>query len=93
MSLEEKITGFSFSYAKKTGIMKGKCKLIFEDGSVSASYAGVLTLGWFDCGCEEDNDTLIPLEGGTYLGLGSVWFKDTVNGKKVTRSISFGVGL
>lgn len=93
LSVAERTSGFSVSYSKSTGVAKGKCKISFADGTiVSGTYAGVVIPDWYDCGCEEEPDIIMPIERSLPFVCGSVWFKDIVEGRNVTRSIAFGMG-
>ena len=59
------------SYAAKTGMIKGKCKIRFEGRVCSGQFACVVLPGWIDCHCVEGFIER-PFAAGT------LWFADYV---------------
>ncbi len=79
---------FKISYARGTGVIRGKATLTFSNGkSVLAAYEGVLLPGWIDCQCYEESLQERPFASG------SVIFKDLVNGVRVKRSLPFNIDV
>ena len=77
----EKPAGFSISFNARTGIFSGRGKIVFKSGkSISATYKGILTPGWLDCGC---GDALVTLP----FGSGTLYYQDRVDGRSVRQSV------
>jgi hypothetical protein len=86
---EERISKFSLSFSRTSGIVSGKTRVTLADGStVSAKLRGALFLDWYDCGCFEDDD-VIPLDVSMAHIFGTCYFTSKVDGKTVKRSIPF----
>ena len=83
-----KLAGFSFKFNRMTGTFKGRTKMSFSNkDNVPATFSGVILPSWFsDCECQEDNDVVVPM---TFLpfGVGQLLFNDSVNGRRVMRSV------
>lgn len=62
----ESVGKMKMSFNKKTGLISGNGKLVFEDGkSLTGHFKGVLTPGWIDCGCGDDR-VILPFGSGTF---------------------------
>ncbi len=87
---EEKISGFSLSFAQSSGLVNGKTRIQLKDGSraISAKLKGILFLDWYDCGCFDD-DEVVPLDESLAHLYGTCYYTTKVNGKSVTRSLHF----
>lgn len=80
--------GLKFDLKYKAGTFSGSSKLAFSGGkTVKAKFSGVLTPDWYDCGCTDDDDTLIPLVNRP-LGAGTCFFGDRINGAAAVRGIA-----
>ncbi len=86
---EERISKFSLSFSRTSGIVSGKTRVTLADGStVSAKLRGALFLDWYDCGCFEDDD-VIPLGESQAHIFGSCFYTTKVDGKTVQKSLRF----
>ena len=89
LALKERQQGLSLTYARTTGLVSGKTRLLLADGRyVAAKLKGVVCHDWSDCGCF-DEDPTIPLTENLPVVSGTCTFVDKVNGKSVTRGFPF----
>ena len=74
------------SYATKTGIIKGRAKISFENKTITGKFAGIVLPGWNDCQCEKGYVER-PFVAGSF------WFTDYLKiagrWKSVVRSVPF----
>lgn len=90
----ESVKGFSFRLDRRTGVFKGKTSLRFSGkAKVSAKFGGVILPDWYsDCECQEDDDTIVPMEFLPF-GVGGCVYTDSVGGRRMKRSIPLSLGV
>lgn len=73
----------TWKFSEATGVITGKAKTTIDRRTVIASFKGVVTPGWLDCGCGDDDQTVRPFATGTFF------YSSRVNGFSTPASLEF----
>ncbi len=73
----------TWNFNKATGVLTGKAKTKIDRRTVIASFKGVVTPGWLDCGCGDEEQVVRPFATGTFF------YSSRVNGFSTPSSLEF----
>ena len=73
----------TWTFNESTGILTGKAKTTIDRRTVAATFKGVVTPGWLDCGCGDEEQIVRPFATGTFF------YTSRVNGFSTPSSLEF----
>lgn len=73
----------TWTFNEATGVLTGKAKTTIDRRTVVATFKGVVTPGWLDCGCGDDEQIVRPFATGTFF------YSSRVNGFSTPSSLEF----
>ncbi len=73
----------NWSFNESTGALTGKAKTTIDRRTVVATFKGVVTPGWLDCGCGDEEQVVRPFATGTFF------YSSRVNGILTPSSLEF----
>ena len=73
----------TWSFNESTGVLTGKAKTTIDRRTVVATFKGVVTPGWLDCGCGDEEQVVRPFATGTFF------YSSRVNGFSTPASLEF----
>ncbi len=73
----------TWKFNEATGVLTGKAKAVIDRRTVVATFKGVVTPGWLDCGCGDEDQIVRPFATGTFF------YASRVNGFSTPSSLEF----